>query len=98
MAHSKQALKRVRQSEKSRIQRKSVRNEIKSITKRLSELVAKKDSESAKALLRKALSKLDKAAKVHVYHRNAADRRKSKLARLVNTMAAPAQPPAPPTA
>jgi small subunit ribosomal protein S20 len=95
MAHSKQALKRVRQSEKARIQRKSQRSEIKSIAKQLSELVAKKDADSAKALLRKALSKLDKAAKVHVYHRNAAARRKSKLARLVNSVAAPAAPAAP---
>ena len=95
MAHCKQALKRIRQSEKRRIQGKSVRNEIKTLVKRITDLVTQKDGTQARALLGSALSKLDKAAKAHVYHRNAADRRKSSLARLVNTVAgaAPAQGP-----
>ena len=94
MAHCKQALKRIRQSEKLRIRRKSVRNEIKSITKRINELVGKKDQQNAQVLFKDAISKLDKAAKIHIYQRNAAARRKSKLARLMNTLsaAAPAAP------
>ena len=88
MAHCKQALKRIRQSEKDRVVRKGVRSEIKTIAKQLAELVAKKDEGEARNLLQQAISKLDKAAKNHVYHRNAADRRKSKLARLVNTIGA----------
>jgi small subunit ribosomal protein S20 len=95
MAHCKQALKRIRQSEKRRIQGKSVRSEIKTLVKRISDLVTQKDGTQARALLGSALSKLDKAAKAHVYHRNAADHRKSSLSRLVNTVAgaAPAQSP-----
>ncbi len=88
MAHCKQALKRIRQSEKHRIARKSVRNEIKSLTKRLDESIAKKDEPQARALFVQVISKLDKAAKTHIYHRNAADRRKSKLARILNTLSA----------
>jgi small subunit ribosomal protein S20 len=90
MAHCKQALKRIRQSEKQRVVRKSVKNEIKTLTKRIVDLVSKKDAENAKKLLRTAVSKLDKAAKTHVYHRNAASRRKSSLVRLVNKVLAPA--------
>jgi small subunit ribosomal protein S20 len=93
MAHCKQALKRIRQSEKQRVVRKSVKNEIKTITKRIVDLVSKKDAENAKKLLKAAVSKLDKAAKTHIYHRNAAARRKSSLVRLVNKVLAPAASP-----
>ncbi len=89
MAHCKQALKRIRQSEKRRLRAKSIRNEIKTISKRITDLVAKKDAAQAKALLTQVLSRLDKAAKVHIYHRNAANRRKSTLTRLVNKAQAP---------
>jgi len=90
MAHCKQALKRIRQSEKKRIKTKSIRNEIKTISKRIAEAVAKKDSGVARGLLTDAVSRIDKAAKVHAYKRNAAARRKSKLVRLVNTLGLPA--------
>lgn len=88
MPHSKQALKRVRQSEKRRIRNKSVRSEIKTLTKALSSRVAQKDLEGAQALLRKLASKLDKAARKNIYHKNAAARRKSKAASLVQSLAA----------
>jgi len=92
MAHCKQALKRIRQSEKHRIRAKSVRNEIKSLTKNIADAVSGKEEAKARALLQTVISKLDKASKIHIYHRNASDRRKSKLARLVNTIgAAPSQ-------
>ena len=95
MATHKSAIKRIRQSEKLRVQRKSVRNEIKTLTKKINELVAKKDEQQARGLFVQAISKLDKAAKTHIYQRNAADLRKSKLARLMNTMRAAAAPASP---
>src|SRR5688572_7533508 len=88
MAHCKQALKRIRQSEKKRIKAKSVRNEIKSLTKNIAAAVSGRNEAQARELLQTAISKLDKASKIHIYHRNAADRRKSKLARLVNSIGA----------
>ena len=87
MAHSKQAKKRMRQNEQRRIRNKSVRSEIKTLTKSLVEKVQAKDAEAAQALLRKVTSKLDKAAKTNIYHRNSVARRKSKIASLVNGMA-----------
>jgi small subunit ribosomal protein S20 len=93
MAHTKQALKRIRQSEKKRIRAKSIRNEIKTISKRIAELVASKNEAEARKLLQSALSRLDKASKVHIYHRNAAGRRKSKLTLLVNSIGAAGSSP-----
>ena len=90
MAHCKQALKRIRQSEKRRIRGKSIRNEIKTLNKSIADTVAKKDPTQAKELLVLAVSKIDKARKVHIYHRNAAARWKSKLARLANLAGASA--------
>ena len=86
MAHSAQARKRARQSEKARIKNKSERNEIKSLTKALEAKVAAKDAAAAKALCLEVISKLDKAAKRHLYHRNSAARKKSQIQRLVNAL------------
>ena len=86
MAHSAQARKRARQSEKARIKNKSERNEIKSLTKALEAKVAAKDAAAAKELCLEVISKLDKAAKRHLYHRNAAARKKSQIQRLVNAL------------
>jgi small subunit ribosomal protein S20 len=88
MAHSAQARKRARQSDKARIRNKSVRNEIKTLTKTLGEKVAAKDAAAAKTLFLTVVSRLDKAAKDHVYHKNAVARQKSKVARLVNSLQA----------
>jgi len=86
MPHSAQARKRVRQSERSRVASKSARSEIKSLTKALAEKVSAKDQEGARILFLKVISELDKAAKNHVYHRNAAARRKSHAAVLMNSL------------
>jgi len=88
MAHSKQAFKRIRQSEKKKIRARSAQSEIKTLQKSIADAVARKDDAQARALLTRVLSRLDKAAKIHIYHRNAVDRRKSKLSRLVNSIAA----------
>lgn len=86
MAHCKQALKRIRQSEKRRIRGRSTRATISTVTKSLSEAVKAKNVASAQALLREVSSRIDKAAKVHVMHRNTAARQKSRLARLVASL------------
>jgi small subunit ribosomal protein S20 len=86
MAHSAQARKRSRQSEKARIRNKSVRNDIKTLTKTLGEKIAAKDAEGAKTLFNQVIARLDKAANAHVYHKNAAARQKSKVARLINSL------------
>lgn len=82
MAHSKQALKRARQSERLRATNKSMRSDMKSHLKALDDAIASKDQKAIAAQARITQSKLDKAAKKRVIHRNAASRIKARLARI----------------
>ena len=77
MAHSKQALKRIRTNEKSRQANKSTRSGMRTAVKKAANTTQPED-------LAKAMKKLDKAAKKGVIHRNAAARKKSRLARAAN--------------
>lgn len=76
MAHSKQALKRYRQSEKKRAVNKNARTRIKSVIKKMH--VAKGGD------MPDAMKKIDKAAKIGAIHKNAAARLKSRLAKAMN--------------
>ena len=83
MAHSAQAKKRIRQNEKCRVRNKSVKSEIKTLTKKLSMLLENDQKDDAVQLLPQLMSKLDKAAKRNVFHKNTVARKKSQVARLV---------------
>jgi len=83
MAHSKQALKRARQSEKSRIANKAKLTRLKTAMKNLMALVAAGDKQKASALLPSICRSIDKAAKANVLHGNTASRRKSTVTRAV---------------
>jgi small subunit ribosomal protein S20 len=87
MAHSKQALKRARQAEEKRIVNKNVRTRMKSAVKH-----ARGASEPERAAaLADAMKRIDKAAKIHAIHRNAASRYKSRAARAQNRARAAAK-------
>jgi small subunit ribosomal protein S20 len=88
MPNSRSAAKRVRQNEKHRLVNRSARSEIKTLTKKLSELVEKKEVDAAKVLFRTLVSKMDKAARKRVYHPNNVARRKSKISTLLNKLSA----------
>jgi len=75
MAHSKQALKRHRQSEKKRVANKNARTRIKSVVKKL---------HAGSGDMADAMKKIDKAAKLGAIHKNAAARYKSRLAKAKN--------------
>ncbi len=83
MANSPQAKKRIRQNEKRRLRNKARKSEIKTLTKRLAELARTKEVGEAKKLLPVLISKLDKAAKHNIYHKNKVARQTSKAATLV---------------
>jgi len=78
MAHSKQAQKRNRNNEKARAANKGKRGAMRTAEKRVRKAAG---SEDAKAALPQAAKKIDKAAKAGVLHKNAAARRKSRLAK-----------------
>ena len=87
MTHSKQAAKRVRQNERARIHNRAVRSSVKTAVKMT---LSAETTEKRAALLRDAMKKADKAAKVGIIHKNQAARRKSRLMRALNRLAASA--------
>jgi small subunit ribosomal protein S20 len=87
MPQSRQARKRVRQNEKLNLRNRSVKNEIKTLTKKLLEYVAAGNREAAQALAPTLVSKMDKAARRRIYHPNNVARKKSALARSLNKLA-----------
>lgn len=81
MAHSKQALKRHRQSLRRRAANKIRTSAMNTEMKRTLGAIAAGDAAAAKEALRVAMTKIDKAAKKNTIHKNTAARRKSLLAR-----------------
>ena len=77
MAHSKQAFKRARQSEEKRVVNKNVRSRMKSAIKHAT-TAGEGDKPAAQA---DAMKRIDKAAKTHAIHANAASRYKSRVAK-----------------
>jgi small subunit ribosomal protein S20 len=80
MAHSKQAFKRARQSEEKRLVNKQLRSRMKSAIK----TVLSVDDAKRPETLAAAMQRIDKAAKVHAIHANAAARYKSRVAKALN--------------
>jgi len=85
MAHSKQAFKRIRTSEKAREANKRVASTMRGAIKRALQAPSVEEARKSFALAQK---RVDKAAKKGVIHRNAAARRKSRLARAMAKLAA----------
>jgi small subunit ribosomal protein S20 len=86
MAHSKQANKRIRTSEKKRVENKARMSRMKTETKKLHAAVAAGDKQKAQELLTLVCSCIDKAAKQNVIHRHTASRRKGQVMKAVNSM------------
>jgi small subunit ribosomal protein S20 len=82
----KSAMKRMRQEEKRHLRNVSVKSALRTYTKRVESLVARKDVTSAETTLRKAVSALDKAAGKGVIHPNKAARKKAALSRKVHVL------------
>lgn len=80
MAHTKQALKRHRQSEEDRLRNKAGRSVIKTLQTQLKAALAGKDAAKAEALFRKFCSSLDKAVKKGIIKKNQAVRKKGRAA------------------
>lgn len=83
MAITKSAKKAIRQSEKRRERNLVYKNNIKKLVKKLRNLVSAKKQDEAKKILPDVYAALDKAAKVGVIKKNNADRRKSRLTKLI---------------
>lgn len=87
MAITKSAKKALRQSERRKKTNLVYKNKMKSLIKEARTLVLEKKAEDAKKLLPKIYEILDKSAKVGVIKNNAASRKKSRLAKMINRKA-----------
>lgn len=79
--------KSVRQSARRRVFNDRRRRTMRETIKSLKDLVAKKDSKGAQALLSDTYKTIDKAAKIGVIKGNTASRKKAQAARMVKEIA-----------
>lgn len=84
MANTKSAIKRIRTSEKRRQRNRTVRSRVRSTLKTARAAVTTAGGDAAAAVTQ-AIRALDKAVTKGVIHRNTASRKKSALARQLNT-------------
>ncbi|HEY4517758.1 MAG TPA: 30S ribosomal protein S20 [Candidatus Paceibacterota bacterium] len=85
MAITKGAKKAIRSAARKRLFNVRRKQGIEIVTKQIRKLAAAGKKAEAQALLPQAYAVLDKAAKTHFLNKNAAARRKSRLAVLVKT-------------
>ena len=84
MANIKSQIKRNKQNEKRRLRNKAVRSQLRT---RIKQAEGSLGTENADALVRTAISKIDRAASTGIIHKNAAARRKSRLMQRIARLA-----------
>jgi len=85
VANIKSQIKRNRQNEAARVRNKAVRSTLKTAIKKARTAADPGDAEASTAATRDALRMIDKAVANGTLHKRAAARRKSRLARSVNS-------------
>ncbi|MCR6106292.1 30S ribosomal protein S20 [Salipaludibacillus agaradhaerens] len=88
MANIKSAIKRGRTNEKRRAQNAAFKSDLRRSIKVFNAKAEEKDVEGAKVAFLVATKKLDKAANRGLFHKNAANRQKSRLQQRLNEISA----------
>lgn len=88
MPNIKASVKSIKQDQKRRARNILAKTNIKKAQKKVLEAIANSNVAEAKSLLALADKAIDKAAASNTIHRNAAARKKSKLAKKVNALGA----------
>lgn len=88
MANIKSAIKRVGVNQKKHDLNQSYKSDMRTNVKRVEKLVEAKDMDNAKTALQQANKKIDKAVQKGIVHQNNGNRKKSRLAKLVNGLSA----------
>ena len=88
MAHSLSAKKRIRQSLKRRARNRARKEQIKTDVKSFLNVLGTGDVKKASEALNKVVSRMDRVATKHTIHKNAASRKRSRLAKRLNVMIA----------
>ncbi|WP_223067167.1 30S ribosomal protein S20 [Paenibacillus caui] len=86
MPNIKSAIKRVKTSDKRRALNASQKSALRTVVKTADTALVNNDVEAAKAAIIAATKKLDKAATKGLIHKNAAARKKSRLAKKLNAL------------
>ncbi len=84
MPNTRSAAKRVRQSEKRHLRNQAIKSEIKTLVKKCRLAVEAGQPDEARQLARLAESRLDRAAKKGIVHKNTANRRAARLHKAVS--------------
>jgi small subunit ribosomal protein S20 len=84
----KSAIKRTKTSEKRRLRNASQKSALRTAVKQADRAIAGTDVAAAREALQLAQKKLDKAVTKGLIHKNAAARKKSRLAKKLNAMSA----------
>ncbi len=84
MPNIKSAKKRAKQNIKSYDLNKSKKSTVRTYEKKVRKAVAENKKEEAQQFLSMFFSKIDKAAKTNLFHKNTASRKKSRLTSLVS--------------
>lgn len=88
MAHSLSAKKRVRQNTKSRTINRARKSQVKTQIKHFEEALSSGDVEAAKEQYQLIVKKLDKTASTSTMHKKTTARKKSRLAKKLNSLTA----------
>ena len=84
MANTKSAKKEMRKNARRRVHNSAQRARLRTYDKRVRNLVADGKVEEAQTVLRAFVSFLDRAGKRNLIHQKQADRRKARIAALIN--------------
>lgn len=88
MPNIKSSIKRAKQNEKRRAHNASQKSALRTAIKKFEASLQGNDLEQAKALFIAAVKKIDKAASKGLIHKNAANRKKSRLQKKLNEFTA----------
>lgn len=87
MANIKSAKKRIKVIEKKTLRNKIQKTKTKNLVKKVMVAVNENDKAAASVALKNAIKQIDMATAKGVYHKNASARKKSRLTKLVNSVA-----------
>ncbi len=85
MPNIQSAKKALRQNVKRKLKNREIKKGLKVLVKKVKLLISQKKREEAQKLLPSLYKTLDKSAKANIIKKNTADRRKSRIAKSVNS-------------
>ena len=88
MAHRRSSIKKIRIDQRRRLHNLRVISELKTAARKVLSLIQEKKATDAQKESRELFSKLDKAVKKGIIHKNRANRRKSRIALKINSLSA----------